>query len=130
MTDDALTHPATIVESMNSQKKSPVTVFHLVALLASVFLTACSTDSPAGKSPASGSENRGANPNGKVEWIDPSKIQSGPIQRDSLTDEQISRIKKLQQTFVEVDGQSLEKWIDNFKRDLDPDREIRNSLAV
>ena len=62
---------------------------------------------------------------GRVEWVDPKKIHPGPIRRDSLTDEQMARIRALQATFVEVDGQTVEQWADNFKRDADPDKELR-----
>src|SRR5262249_11406773 len=44
--------------------------------------------------------------------------------RDSLTSEQMARIQKLQTALVEVDGQPVEQWVDDFKRDLDPDREL------
>jgi len=60
-----------------------------------------------------------------VEWVDPRTIQPGPIRRDALSDEQIARIHALQAVFVEVDGQRVEQWADNFKRDADPDRELR-----
>jgi len=36
----------------------------------------------------------------------------------------MERARKLQTVFVEVDGQSVEQWVDNFKRDLNPDREL------
>jgi hypothetical protein len=62
---------------------------------------------------------------GQVVWIDPKKIQPGPIRRDALNDEQMTRIRTLQATFAEVDGQTVEQWVDNFKRDADPDRELR-----
>ena len=61
----------------------------------------------------------------RVEWVDPKTIQPGPIRRDSLTHEQMARIRALQATFVEVDGQTVEQWVDNFKRDADPDKELR-----
>jgi hypothetical protein len=61
----------------------------------------------------------------RVEWVDPKTLQPGPIQRDSLTDEQMARIRTLQATFFEVDGQTVEKWVDDFRRDQDPDRELR-----
>jgi hypothetical protein len=60
-----------------------------------------------------------------VEWVDPKTIHPGPIQRESLSDEQMARVRKLQATFVEVDGQTVEKWVDDFRRDADPDRELR-----
>lgn len=61
---------------------------------------------------------------GEVRWIDPKDIQPRPIQRDSLSDEQLARVRALQSIFVEVDGQSVDQWVDNFKRDLNPDREL------
>ncbi|MFN7289881.1 MAG: hypothetical protein ACK5YR_09105 [Pirellula sp.] len=61
---------------------------------------------------------------GTVRWVDPKEIHQGPVQRDSLTDEQTERIKVLQQTFVEIDGQTIDQWIDSFKRDLNPDKEL------
>jgi hypothetical protein len=61
----------------------------------------------------------------RVEWVDPKTIQAGPIRRDSLTHEQMARIRALQATFADVDGQRVEQWVDNFKRDADPDKELR-----
>ena len=61
---------------------------------------------------------------GDVQWIDPKDIHQGSVKRDSLTDEQIERIKALQQIFFEVDGQTIDQWFDSFKRDLNPDREL------
>lgn len=61
---------------------------------------------------------------GKVQWVDPNTIQPGPIRREALTDEQMARIRALQATFVEVDGMTVEKWVDDFKRDLNPDKEL------
>ena len=37
----------------------------------------------------------------------------------------MKRIKALQQTFQDVDSSPLDKWVDDFKRDHDPEREIR-----
>lgn len=66
-----------------------------------------------------------ANNQGKVEWVDAKSIQPGPVQRESLSDEQMERIRALQATFAEVDPSSLEKWADGFKRDADPDNELQ-----
>ncbi len=57
-------------------------------------------------------------------WIDPELIQPGPIQHESLTNEQLARLRTIYDVFAEVDGQPIEVWIDNFKRDIDPDREL------
>src|SRR5262249_42454280 len=59
-----------------------------------------------------------------TQWIDPSKLQPGPIRHENLSDEQISRIGKVQAVFADVDSTPLDKWIDDFKRDVDPDHEI------
>jgi len=37
----------------------------------------------------------------------------------------MERVKALQQTFAEVDPSPLPKWVEDFKRDRDPDRELR-----
>lgn len=65
------------------------------------------------------------NTEGRVQWIDPKTIQPGPIRRDTLSDEQMARIRALQEVFVELDGQTVQQWVDSFKRDVDPDRELQ-----
>lgn len=60
-----------------------------------------------------------------MEWIDPNTIQPGPIRHDTLSDEQMARILALQAVFVELDRYSVEQWVDDFKRDADPDKELR-----
>jgi hypothetical protein len=60
----------------------------------------------------------------KIEYINPAELQKGPIQSESLSEEQLQRIDKLRQILAEVDTQTREQWIDNFKRDLNPDKEI------
>ncbi|AMV35375.1 hypothetical protein VN12_25015 [Pirellula sp. SH-Sr6A] len=64
-------------------------------------------------------------PESTVEWIDPNKIQQGPTLHDTLPAELLTRIKAVHETFADVDGTPLEKWIDDFKRDLDPEGNIR-----
>src|ERR1700742_5092959 len=61
---------------------------------------------------------------GMVEWVDVKTLQPGPIQHETLTKEQMARLEQIHQTFAEVDGFTLEKRIDDFKRDYDPDREL------
>ncbi|MGY8771607.1 MAG: hypothetical protein ACKVH8_24590 [Pirellulales bacterium] len=60
-----------------------------------------------------------------MEWIDPTDIQLSPTMHDSLPEDLITRIKKVHATFADVDESSLDKWIDDFKRDLDPESNIR-----
>ena len=57
-------------------------------------------------------------------WIDPKKISQGPIVHAKLSEEQLARITRLQRTFSEVDPTPLSKWIEDFSRDQNPDREI------
>jgi len=61
----------------------------------------------------------------RVEWIDPKTIQPGPIRRETLSDDQMARIRTLQSIFVEVDGQTVDQWVDDFKRDADPEKELQ-----
>jgi hypothetical protein len=61
----------------------------------------------------------------KSEWIDPSKLTPGPIRHESLTDEQLARVTRVQKVFHEVDSSPLEKWVDDFRRDVNPDNEIK-----
>src|SRR5262245_12810667 len=61
---------------------------------------------------------------GKVVSIDPKKIKRDPIRHVRLTEEQMDRIRKLHRTFEEVDGQTLDQWVDDFKRDADPDSNL------
>ncbi|HEX8912745.1 MAG TPA: hypothetical protein VF796_10335 [Humisphaera sp.] len=59
------------------------------------------------------------------ESVDPTQLVPGPIRHDALSQEQLDRIARLQETFAEVDPSPMDVWIDNFKRDRDPDRELR-----
>jgi len=64
-------------------------------------------------------------PAAKNEWIDPNKIQAGPLLHDALPKELVDRIKIVHATFADVDGTPLDKWMDDFKRDLDPEGNVR-----
>ena len=60
----------------------------------------------------------------KIERVDTATLKPGPIQHERLSDEQLRRITHLHEILAEVDPSSLETWTDNFKRDMDPDKEI------
>ena len=60
----------------------------------------------------------------KVQWVDPATLKPGPIRHERLSDEQMQRIAAVQKVFAEVDSNPLEKWVEDFKRDMNPDREI------
>jgi hypothetical protein len=61
----------------------------------------------------------------ETKWIDPSKLELGPIQHDALTDDQMERVKFLQKTFNDVDPSPLDKWVEDFKRDANPEPELK-----
>jgi hypothetical protein len=51
-------------------------------------------------------------------------LESGPIRHEELTPEQIQRLRKIHDTLNEVDPSDFDKMVEDFKRDLHPDREI------
>lgn len=75
-----------------------------ILLSASIFLLSCNSD--------------------QTKTIDPNDVQQNEIMHDSLTSGQIAKIRMIQATFAEVYPVSMEKTLDSFKRDLDPDGEI------
>lgn len=60
----------------------------------------------------------------QTQTVNAADLKPNEIQHEQLSEEQLSRIKKLHKTLAEVDKSSLETWIDNFKRDANPDSEI------
>ena len=60
----------------------------------------------------------------QLQRVDPATLQPGPLQHEELSREQLERVANLHRIFSEVDSSPLEKWIDNFKRDIDPDSEL------
>ena len=61
----------------------------------------------------------------EIQTINPYEIKQSEIVHNELTTEQINKIKKIHSTFQEVDNISLEQTITDFKRDLNPDNEIK-----
>jgi hypothetical protein len=61
----------------------------------------------------------------KTRWVDPNTLKPGPIQHASLTEEQMSRVKRLQGTFSDADPSPLEKWVEDFRRDANPENELK-----
>jgi hypothetical protein len=61
-----------------------------------------------------------------VDWesVPPGKIAKSPVRHDSLTENQMVRIKHIQEVFREVYPLSTEEWIDGFRRDVEPEGEI------
>lgn len=66
-----------------------------------------------------------AQKNEKTQTINPNNLVPGPIVHDKLSDEQIEKITKIQTVFYDVYPVSLEETITNFRRDRNPDNEIK-----
>jgi hypothetical protein len=58
------------------------------------------------------------------QWADLASLKTGSIRRQELSPKQMERIHKLRDALGEVERSPIEKWVDNFKRDADPDREL------
>ena len=58
-------------------------------------------------------------------WIDPNEVQFSPTMHDSLPDELLERIRVVHATFADVDGTPLDKWISDFKRDVNPEPNVK-----
>ena len=58
------------------------------------------------------------------EWVDPAQLKAGPIRHEALKEKQLERVTYLQSVFREVDPTPLEKWIEDFRRDENPDRDL------
>jgi hypothetical protein len=89
-----------------------------ICLIVALIAAACGCHSPersqSGEASALGTQ-----------WGDPGKLTPGPIRHDPLNAGQIERITKLHDAFREVDPTPQTKWLDDFKRDQHPDREIQ-----
>lgn len=65
-----------------------------------------------------------------VQTIKAGDLTLGPIVHDTLSADQIEKIKTIQAAFAEVNPSSLEETITDFKRDQHPDGEIASWLAM
>ncbi len=54
-----------------------------------------------------------------------SDIKQGDIRHTTLPDELVERIKKFKELLGDVDKSTLDETIDNFKRDMHPEKEVR-----
>lgn len=60
----------------------------------------------------------------KKPWRAVSNLKKGPQRRDSLSSDQLGRLKAIRKILVEVDHFSMDQWIDNFQREANPDSEL------
>ena len=56
--------------------------------------------------------------------IDPAKLKRGPIRHQQLPLTLVARINYLQTALHEVYPQSIDVWLDAFKRDAHPEQEV------
>lgn len=87
----------------------------LYLLITILFLSSCNSESDKQK---------------ETQLIDPNEIRINEVVHETLTSDQLAKIKKIHSTFQEVDKISLEETITDFKRDLNPDNEIKIWLTM
>ncbi|MBI1838558.1 MAG: hypothetical protein HYR91_14940 [Flavobacteriia bacterium] len=68
--------------------------------------------------------NSNSEKNDEIQTINPNEIRQNETVNRDLSEEQILKIKKIHSVFQEVDNRSLEQTITDFKRDMNPDKEI------
>jgi hypothetical protein len=56
--------------------------------------------------------------------MDSKELTPGPVVHEKLSDTRLARITRIQKVFSDVDPSPLSKWIEDFSRDQNPDREI------
>jgi hypothetical protein len=57
--------------------------------------------------------------------MDTNQIHPQPNGVSKLRDEQLVRVTRIHDSLSEADPSSLEKWVSDFEKDQDPEREIR-----
>ncbi len=71
-----------------------------------------------------GRQSRSSDDSPKIQWVDPANLKPGPIRHEALSDDQRQRIAAVQKVFAEVDSSPIEKWFEDFRRDVNPGREL------
>jgi hypothetical protein len=61
----------------------------------------------------------------EIKWVDPSTLRPSPIQHETLPVDLVDRITAVKKTFAEIDPTPIEKWIEDFRRDANPEREVK-----
>ena len=63
-------------------------------------------------------------PQPRREWVDLKELRPGPIRHASLSDELLTKIRRIHSVFVEVDGTTLEERETQLRRDVHPEIEV------
>lgn len=74
--------------------------------------------------------NSGKDQTHTTQTVNVKNIETGPVVHDSLTTEQIEKIKTIHTTFLEVYPITLEETTTHFKNDVDVDNEISIWLII
>src|ERR1700730_5437120 len=82
----------------------------VILALLPVFLCSCSHDKQSASS---------------ERWVKTDEVKPQPTRQSTLTNEQLVRIRKIQTSLAEVDNSSLGKWIQDFEKDRNPEKDIR-----
>jgi hypothetical protein len=67
--------------------------------------------------------------NGKDYWVDPKTLKESPI-RSQLTDEQMDRARRIAVAIKEHHSFTVEKWVENMRRDQNPEGELQTWEAI
>jgi hypothetical protein len=67
--------------------------------------------------------NKGQEPK-DAQLADLAPLKPGPARHQGLSPNQMERIYKLRDTLADVEHSPIEKWVENFKRDANPDKEL------
>ena len=62
--------------------------------------------------------------NAKIERLDPTIIRSGPVRNATLPPDLVGRIRLVRASFLQAWPRSMGVWLDGFKRDSHPSREV------
>jgi len=62
---------------------------------------------------------------GKIYWADSNKLKQNEYQHPSFEGERKARVSKIHQGLKEVNSNSYLEWEDGFRRDANPDNEIK-----
>ena len=56
--------------------------------------------------------------------INPADIRKGPIRHEKLSDALVCRVRAIRAALLGVYPQTMELWLDGFKRDMEPEQEV------
>lgn len=67
---------------------------------------------------------RKAMENAELKMVNPKTLKLAPIRHDELPDDLVGRIRLIRAALIGPDPQTMAYWLDGFKRDMNPQKEI------